>query len=150
NLSLPPSSTRLEFGSDKGMSPECSTTMGESEAPIGDLDLGRARGQYVMRGRAASHQMECRRGVSRFMTGAVDNDKTPHVSAWLARLLRPIHTVFMTTFFRLRVVGRENIPKTGPVILAPTHRSRWDPMVLGCATRRLMRSMASHDEFVGI
>jgi 1-acyl-sn-glycerol-3-phosphate acyltransferase len=84
------------------------------------------------------------------MTSAVESDKTPHVSTWLACVLRPIHTLFMPSFFRMRVTGREHIPKSGPVIITPTHRSRWDPMVLGCATRRLMRSMASQDEFVGV
>lgn len=84
------------------------------------------------------------------MTAVVDNDKMPHVSTWLARILRPIHTAFMPTFFRMNVTGRENLPKSGPVLVAPTHRSRWDPMVLGSATRRLMRFMASQDEFVGV
>jgi 1-acyl-sn-glycerol-3-phosphate acyltransferase len=84
------------------------------------------------------------------MASEADANKTPHVSRWLAFILRPIHTLFMPSFFRLRVLGRANIPRTGPVILAPTHRSRWDPMLLGCATLRLMRFMASHDEFVGL
>ena len=38
----------------------------------------------------------------------------------------------------------------GPVLLALTHRSRWDPVVLCCATPRLLRFMASHDDFLGL
>lgn len=76
--------------------------------------------------------------------------KTPHIAPWLAIILRPIHTVFMRLFFRLKVTGQEHIPKTGPVILTPTHRSRWDPMMLPCSTMRLLRSLTSHDEFVGV
>jgi 1-acyl-sn-glycerol-3-phosphate acyltransferase len=79
-----------------------------------------------------------------------DDVQVPRVSRWLVHLLRPIHTLFMPCFFRLKVTGRAHIPKTGPVILAPTHRSRWDPMLMPCVTMRLLRSMASLDEFVGI
>ncbi len=74
----------------------------------------------------------------------------PRISPWLPILLRPIHTVFMPCYFRLTVKGREHVPREGPVILTPVHRSRWDPFMLACLTRRLLRSMASHDEFVGL
>jgi len=56
----------------------------------------------------------------------------------------------MKVYFRVDVVNPERIPVTGPVLLVSTHRSRWDPVVLYSATRRLLRYMASHDEFTGL
>jgi 1-acyl-sn-glycerol-3-phosphate acyltransferase len=73
-----------------------------------------------------------------------------HISGWLATLLRPVHRLGTWLYFRVEVVNPERIPTTGPAILALTHRSRWDPVVLYCATRRLLRFLASHDEFIGL
>jgi 1-acyl-sn-glycerol-3-phosphate acyltransferase len=55
----------------------------------------------------------------------------------------------MRVYFRLEVIGREHIPQNGPVILAPTHRSRWDTLALYCGTYRPLRFLTSHDEFAG-
>jgi 1-acyl-sn-glycerol-3-phosphate acyltransferase len=73
-----------------------------------------------------------------------------HISLWLTVLLRPIHRFLVWLYFRVEVVNPERIPVKGPVLLAPTHRSRWDPVVLYCMPRRFLRFMASHDEFVGL
>lgn len=43
--------------------------------------------------------------------------------------------------FRVRVEGRENVPRSGACIVAPVHRSNLDTPVLGCITRRRMRYM---------
>jgi 1-acyl-sn-glycerol-3-phosphate acyltransferase len=72
-----------------------------------------------------------------------------HFSRWLTVLLRPIHTIFTAMYFRVEVANGERIPVEGPAVLAVTHRSRWDAVVLYCATKRLMRFPASRDEFVG-
>lgn len=73
-----------------------------------------------------------------------------HVSPWLAVVLRPIYNVFIRIYFRTTVVGPGAIPATGPVLIVPTHRARWDPFVLyRIAGRRLLRFLTSHDEFVG-
>lgn len=45
------------------------------------------------------------------------------------------------TYLRLRVIGMENIPKEGPFVFAPTHRSTIDIPVASAATRRRMRFM---------
>ena len=46
-------------------------------------------------------------------------------------------------YFRLEVHGRSNIPRTGPFIIAPIHRSYLDTPVLGAATYRRMRYMGA-------
>ena len=59
-------------------------------------------------------------------------------------------------FFReLTVLGAEHLPQEGPVLLAPTHRSRWDALLLPHAagrrrTGRDCRFMVSIDEMVGL
>ncbi len=43
----------------------------------------------------------------------------------------------LRNFFRERIVlGQEYLPKDGPVLLAPTHRARWDALMLPMAAGR--------------
>ena len=46
-------------------------------------------------------------------------------------------------YFRLEIHGRSNIPRRGPFIVAPIHRSYLDTPVLGAATYRRMRYMGA-------
>ena len=41
--------------------------------------------------------------------------------------------------FRYEVIGAENIPATGPVVLCANHASFIDPLLLGCSTQRLVQ-----------
>ncbi len=56
-------------------------------------------------------------------------------------------TLFYYPVFRLRVVGRENIPKTGPVLLCCNHMAKRDPVMLGVASRRQVFYMAKQELF---
>ncbi len=60
------------------------------------------------------------------------------VSPWLAPLAYFLgcRIVLPLYFGKLTVTGQENLPATGPVILAPTHRSRWDALVVPGITGR--------------
>ena len=84
--------------------------------------------------------------------GAADSEPPspahPRVSAWFVELLRPIHWILVRTYLRVRIDHPERIPASGPLMLVPTHRSRWDPIVLQRLTPRLLRHVVSHDEFV--
>jgi 1-acyl-sn-glycerol-3-phosphate acyltransferase len=52
---------------------------------------------------------------------------------WLARaVLQP----FFIVYFRMRRIGREHIPESGPLIIAANHRSFMDPFVIGMMLRR--------------
>jgi 1-acyl-sn-glycerol-3-phosphate acyltransferase len=82
---------------------------------------------------------------------------TSRVSHWLTPILYPMgrHLILPSYFRKLSVTGQENIPSTGPVILAPTHRSRWDGLLIPyaagkLATGRDLRYMVSADEMKGI
>nr|WP_228034965.1 lysophospholipid acyltransferase family protein [Oculatella sp. LEGE 06141] len=58
-------------------------------------------------------------------------------------------------FGRIEISGQEHLPTEGPVILAPTHRSRWDALLVPyatgrCVTGRDLRFMVTADEVKGI
>lgn len=80
-----------------------------------------------------------------------------HVSPWLATLAYLLgRRLILPLFFRrIEVTGQENLPTSGPVILAPTHRSRWDALLVPYATGRGvtgrdLRFMVSANEVRGI
>ena len=56
-------------------------------------------------------------------------------------VIRSLVLLLCRTLLRLRVIGVNNIPKTGAFIFAPTHRSTIDIPVASAATRRRMRFM---------
>ena len=79
------------------------------------------------------------------------------VSPWLARLLYPLgcYLVIPGFFGKINISGQENIPLHAPVIVAPTHRSRWDAVIVPYAVGRLvsgrdLRFMVSANEVKGI
>ena len=57
-------------------------------------------------------------------------------------------TLFYYPVFRLRVRGRENIPKAGPVLLCCNHMAKRDPVMLGVAVNgRQVCYMAKEELF---
>ena len=64
--------------------------------------------------------------------------------------------VALKGYFRHKIVlGTEHLPKQGPVLLAPTHRARWDALMLPFAagrriTGRDCRFMVTRTEMVGL
>jgi 1-acyl-sn-glycerol-3-phosphate acyltransferase len=79
------------------------------------------------------------------------------ISPWLSPLIYSVgqRLVLPLYFGGMQVIGQENVPKTGPVILAPTHRSRWDAVIIAFTAGRLstgreLRFMASANEMKGI
>jgi len=63
---------------------------------------------------------------------------------WPTRLaVQPV----LTVLFWLKRIGREHIPATGGVILAPNHRSFLDPWVVGVCLRRPIYFVAKRELF---
>jgi acyl-[acyl-carrier-protein]-phospholipid O-acyltransferase/long-chain-fatty-acid--[acyl-carrier-protein] ligase len=59
---------------------------------------------------------------------------------WLPRLgFRFLHWLLLRVFYRVRVVGRENIPETGGALLVCNHLSYADPFFVAAGTRRNIR-----------
>lgn len=63
------------------------------------------------------------------------------------KAVKLIITVILTTIFRWRITGLENIPSSGGVIIAPNHISLWDPPLVGCALPRTVHFMAKEELF---
>ena len=55
---------------------------------------------------------------------------------------------FFHIYFRYARIGREHIPKHGPVIVACNHRSFLDPFVIATMARRPMYYVAKKELFV--
>jgi 1-acyl-sn-glycerol-3-phosphate acyltransferase len=68
-----------------------------------------------------------------------------HERTW--RLLRMTVGVIIRILLRPRITGRENLPKTGPLLLVSNHQSFWDIPVLGYAQPRVIRFMAKSELF---
>lgn len=71
---------------------------------------------------------------------------TSHISPWLVKLAYPLATRLIFPFFfkKIIVTGKENVPKDGAVIIAPTHRSRWDALIVPYATGKLVSGRNPH------
>ena len=75
-------------------------------------------------------------------TESVIDHEAPHQSAFVYESIRWLTGLPMRAAFRVHVDGIEHVPRTGGVVLAPTHRSNWDTIVLGVPLRRPLRAMA--------
>ncbi|MBD2196309.1 1-acyl-sn-glycerol-3-phosphate acyltransferase [Calothrix anomala FACHB-343] len=82
---------------------------------------------------------------------------TSRVSAWLAPLAYLLGRYFLIPSFfgHIQIIGEENIPETGPMILAPTHRARWDALLvpyaaIACHRKNDLRFMVTSSECKGL
>jgi 1-acyl-sn-glycerol-3-phosphate acyltransferase len=66
---------------------------------------------------------------------------------WIYDLARILLTPPCLLVYRLRAIGTENVPTSGPVILAPNHFSQWDHFFAGVFIRRKVRFMAKSQLF---
>lgn len=63
-------------------------------------------------------------------------------------IVRAVMDFFIITLMGLHVEGRENIPAQGKIIVAPNHKSDWDPPVIGVAfNTRIVHYMAKEELF---
>jgi 1-acyl-sn-glycerol-3-phosphate acyltransferase len=69
------------------------------------------------------------------------------VSRPLYALLWALVVPFMRLYFRLRVTGAERIPREGPVIITPNHKSFWDSFFIAATTTRPVRYMGKSELF---
>ena len=67
---------------------------------------------------------------------------------FLYTITRWILNIVFFKIFHLHVEGRENIPVKGVVIVAPNHKSNWDPPLIGVAfSNRVVHYMAKEELF---
>lgn len=67
--------------------------------------------------------------------------------SWLYRILCPLVAIFYRSAFRITVLGRENIPSTGPALLCCNHISGFDPPLVAALASRPVYSMAKAELF---
>lgn len=71
-------------------------------------------------------------------------------------LIYPMGSRFLPRYFgQITIAGQAHLPESGPIILAPTHRSRWDAILLSFAagrgvTGRDLRFMVTASEVQGL
>lgn len=64
------------------------------------------------------------------------------------KIVRAVLDFLFFGIFRLHVEGRENVPQTGAIIVAPNHKSDWDPPLIGVAfNTRIIHYMAKEELF---
>lgn len=85
------------------------------------------------------------------------NQIKSRISPWVSRLLYYLGSYFIIPIFfdEIQITGQENIPQNNPVIVAPTHRSRWDAFIVPYSVGRLvsgrdLRFMVSANEVKGL
>jgi 1-acyl-sn-glycerol-3-phosphate acyltransferase len=67
----------------------------------------------------------------------------------LYEFVRFVLTPIAKLWYRFRVTGADNVPREGPVIVAPNHKSFYDSFFVGLATRRPLHFMAKVELFEG-
>lgn len=64
------------------------------------------------------------------------------------KIVRAVLDFIFFVIFRLHVEGRENVPQTRAIIVAPNHKSDWDPPLIGVAfNTRIIHYMAKEELF---
>jgi 1-acyl-sn-glycerol-3-phosphate acyltransferase len=66
---------------------------------------------------------------------------------WTYTFVRILVSLPTLLIWRVRAIGRENVPKDGPLILAPNHFSQMDHFFIGLYLRRKIRFMAKSQMF---
>jgi len=62
-------------------------------------------------------------------------------------MLRWTFALLLRMGFRLRIIGLENVPRTGPVIMAANHLSHVDPLIIIVSSRRKTHYLAKDGHF---
>lgn len=63
------------------------------------------------------------------------------------KFLKACFYLFFKIFNRFQIIGNENIPESGPVILVANHTSYWDPFVISAAINRKVCFVAKENLF---
>ncbi|HHX18500.1 MAG TPA: 1-acyl-sn-glycerol-3-phosphate acyltransferase [Clostridium sp.] len=63
------------------------------------------------------------------------------------RIVKMIFVIYFSVFYRVQIIGKENIPKEGAAILCSNHVSELDMFFIGYRIKRLIRYMAKEELF---
>ncbi|MEA1939554.1 MAG: lysophospholipid acyltransferase family protein [Candidatus Caldatribacteriota bacterium] len=62
-------------------------------------------------------------------------------------IAKAIGWILFKIFWRMEIIGSENIPKKGPLIIASNHASYLDPLILGISMKRNVHFIAKKEVF---
>lgn len=63
------------------------------------------------------------------------------------KFVRGLLRIYLSTFYRLKIYGHNNIPNDGPVVVIANHISNFDPLVVGSAIERQVHFLAKEELF---
>ncbi len=63
----------------------------------------------------------------------------------LYRVLRPIVVFLLKRIYRIKIVNKEYIPETGPIIFVGNHKHNYDFISLMCGTKRTIHFLAKKE-----
>jgi 1-acyl-sn-glycerol-3-phosphate acyltransferase len=93
-------------------------------------------------------------GVAKKPTDATGDSKTKKAAdTEIVPMYGPVYYFMRWSFaqvFRIggwKIIGQDNVPKTGAVILAPNHASLFDPPIVGCSSPRRVTTMGKAELF---
>jgi glycerol-3-phosphate dehydrogenase (NAD(P)+) len=89
------------------------------------------------------HAPTPRADLEGFRERSLHKGVNPFLYWGLRSLLVPAFLIYL----RMQRIGREHLPKTGPLLLASNHRSFLDPFVIGTLVRRPVYYMAKRELF---
>lgn len=75
--------------------------------------------------------------------------KAKHSSEFMYRFLRPILGTVFKLYYHPTIIGQENIPKTGPILIVGNHKHLMDQCGPIIATKRVIHYMAKDEYFKG-
>lgn len=70
--------------------------------------------------------------------------------AIIYRILRPIIKGLFLFLYRPNIIGSDNIPKQGRVVICGNHTHNWDSPLLMCSTKRTIHFLAKDELFKGV
>ncbi len=91
----------------------------------------------------AAPAREQRANLDDFRNRSLHKGVNPFLYWGLRSLLVPAFLIYL----RMQRIGREHLPKSGPLLLASNHRSFLDPFVIGTLVRRPVYYMAKRELF---
>lgn len=107
------------------------------------IDRVSARAPRMCRGSESVSSQRAATDLTGFRERALNKGVNP-ILYWTARaVLMP----FFLVYLRMSRIGREHLPRRGPLLLAANHRSFLDPFVIGTLVRRPVYYMAKRELF---
>src|ERR1019366_3087257 len=109
------------------------------------MDAGRTASRTA--GHTASRTASRTASPTADLNGFRERTLSRGVNPLLYWTARAVLVPFLLIYFRMGRIGREHLPRNGPLLLAANHRSFLDPFVIGTLVRRPVYYVAKRELF---